>query len=181
MDRSQPDENNQGLLFDIAVLTLDTQLNLEEYFGSFSYNFDWDESPLAKSIEIMKGLKLIGFPRVGSVHQFHEFLFSAVSATNYMLYSLSTFPGTSGSPLLMAQKNEPYAVIAIHVLDMSHIVITNNKSTERKGALKLRSDMFQHLQQTEQHVKCFYNLSNIYFIQNARTSKLRTSHRRCEK
>ena len=47
MDINSPDETNQGLLFDFAVLFLETDLNLEEYFGSFSYNFDWWESPVA--------------------------------------------------------------------------------------------------------------------------------------
>lgn len=56
MVKNLPDNYLQGLLFDIAVLTLDPQLNLEEYFGSFSYNFDWEKSPLAKNIEIMKNL-----------------------------------------------------------------------------------------------------------------------------
>ena len=40
------EETNQGLIFDFAVLILETDLNLEEYFGSFSYNFDWWESPV---------------------------------------------------------------------------------------------------------------------------------------
>lgn len=107
----------------------------------------------------------MGFPRIAYVHQFYQYLCSAVQATNYMLYSLSTLPGSSGSPLIVGQESEPYAVIAIHVLDVSHIVLTNNERTERKAALKLRSDMFQHLQQTEQRVKCTYNLSNSYVIQ----------------
>lgn len=47
MDYNCPDLTNQGLLFDFAVLILETDLNLEEYFGSFSYNFDWWESPVA--------------------------------------------------------------------------------------------------------------------------------------
>lgn len=41
MNYGTPDETNQGLLYDFAVLILETDLNLEEYFGSFSYNFDW--------------------------------------------------------------------------------------------------------------------------------------------
>ncbi len=41
MDCHSNEETNQGLIFDFAVLTLETDLNLEEYFGSFSYNFDW--------------------------------------------------------------------------------------------------------------------------------------------
>jgi V8-like Glu-specific endopeptidase len=175
MDRSLRDEYNQGHLFDMAVLILDPQLNLEEYFGSLSYNFDWEESPFIKNIEIMKGLELIGFPRVAYIHQFYQFLCSAVSAKNFMLYSLSTLPGSSGSPLSVPQENEPYAVIAIHVLDVSHIVLTNNERTERKAALKLRSDMFQHLQQTEQRVKCTYDLRNSYVIQVQKKFKLRMS------
>jgi V8-like Glu-specific endopeptidase len=41
MDCNSNEETNQGLIFDFAVLILETDLNLEEYFGSFSYNFDW--------------------------------------------------------------------------------------------------------------------------------------------
>jgi V8-like Glu-specific endopeptidase len=82
-----------------------------------------------------------------------------------MLYPLSTLPGSSGSPLLLPHKNEPYTVIAIHVLDMSQVVITNDKKTERKAALKLRSDIFQNLQYTEQRLNCIYDLSNSYVIQ----------------
>lgn len=103
MKKNLPDEYLQGLIFDIAVLTLDTQLNLEEYFGSFSYNFDWEKSPYVKNIEIMKDLSLIGFPRIAYVHQFNHYLCSAIHTPNYMLYSLSTLPGSSGSPLLLPQ------------------------------------------------------------------------------
>jgi hypothetical protein len=56
MDDYFLDEINRGYFFDIAVLILETELNLEEYFGSFSYNFDWEESPWVKSIQIMKDL-----------------------------------------------------------------------------------------------------------------------------
>ena len=63
INRFIPDEVNPGLLFDIAVLILDPHLNLEEYFGSFSYSFDWEKSRFVKNIEIMKDLELIGFPQ----------------------------------------------------------------------------------------------------------------------
>ncbi len=141
MDYNSPDETNQGLLFDFAVLFLETDLNLEEYFGSFSYNFDWWESPWVKNIQIMKDLELIGFPRSYYSHKFSQFECSAISDTNFMLYSLSTFGGSSGSPLLLPHKNEPYTVFAVHVRDVSNLVLTNNKKIERKAALKLRADL----------------------------------------
>lgn len=89
----------------------------------------------------MKGLELIGFPRSFYRHQFSQFECSAISDPNFMLYSLSTFGGSSGSPLLLPHKTEPYTVFAVHVLDVSHIVATNNNKIERKAALKLRADL----------------------------------------
>jgi V8-like Glu-specific endopeptidase len=40
-DRDKPAKYNEGCLYDYAVLVLDTEDNLEEYFGSFGYDFDW--------------------------------------------------------------------------------------------------------------------------------------------
>ena len=35
------DKFNKGHLYDIALLELETDLNLEEYFGTISYDFEW--------------------------------------------------------------------------------------------------------------------------------------------
>jgi hypothetical protein len=126
MDCKSKVETNQGLIFDFAVLFLETDLNLEEYLGSFSYNFDLWESPLAKNIQTMKDLELIGFPLGWHDVKFSQFEFSAINDTNFMLYSINTSKGISGSPLLLPHKNKPYTVIAVHVRDVSDIVATNN-------------------------------------------------------
>ena len=39
---------NKGFIYDFAVLELDCELNLEEYFGSFGYNFNPSEYTFKK-------------------------------------------------------------------------------------------------------------------------------------
>ncbi len=90
----------------------------------------------------MKGLELIGFPLGWYGVKFSQFECSAISDINFMLYSINTSKGISGSPLLLPHKNEPYTVFAVHVRDVSNIVATNNEKIKRKAALKLRADLF---------------------------------------
>jgi V8-like Glu-specific endopeptidase len=89
----------------------------------------------------MKGLELIGFPLGFYSVKFNQFECSAISDTNFMLYSLNTSKGSSGSPLLLPHKNEPYTVLAVHVRDVSNLVFTNNEKIKRRAALKLRADL----------------------------------------
>ena len=51
---------NSAFLFDYAVLVLDTEKNLEEYFGSFGYDFLQKEYQFKQTV---KNMRIIGYPK----------------------------------------------------------------------------------------------------------------------
>ena len=50
---------NKGFIYDFAVLELDCELNLEEYFGSFGYNFNPSEYTFKK---VYENMQVVGYP-----------------------------------------------------------------------------------------------------------------------
>lgn len=121
------------IAFDYAVLILDTDLNLEEYFGSFSYDFDWQtklslkDGDVLKSLkhgDVLKNLKLIGYHQSEDKPQLSLDKCSSISDTNHMVYSIKTSQKSRGSPLLLRlQKNKLYLVIGIHSLNADDFAI----------------------------------------------------------
>ena len=122
----------------------------------------------------MKGLELIGFPVGCFSVEFSHFECSAINDTNFMLYCLNTSPGSSGSPLLLPHKNEPYTVFAVHVRDASNLVDTKNTNIKRRAALKLRADLLLQPEPTVEHI---YNLGNNKSSQDGSTSMRKTCYR----
>ena len=52
-------KKSPGFLFDYAVLELETEENLEEYFGSFGYDFLQADYQFQKTI---KNMTIVGYP-----------------------------------------------------------------------------------------------------------------------
>ena len=50
---------NKGYIYDFAVLQLESDLNLEEYFGSFGYNFNPSEYEFRK---VYDSMQVLGYP-----------------------------------------------------------------------------------------------------------------------
>ena len=51
---------SKGCIYDFAVLEVESELNLEEYFGSFGYNFNPSEYELKK---VYDNMQLLGYPQ----------------------------------------------------------------------------------------------------------------------
>jgi hypothetical protein len=50
---------NKGYIYDFAVLQVESELNLEEFFGSFGYNFNPSEYEFKK---VYDNMQLLGYP-----------------------------------------------------------------------------------------------------------------------
>ena len=55
---------NKGYIYDFAVLQVESELNLEEYFGSFGYNFNPSEYEFKK---VYDNMQLLGYPQMSQM------------------------------------------------------------------------------------------------------------------
>lgn len=132
--------------YDYAIIVLNSKENLEEYFGSLSYDFSWQEDTNHKNrmqffSKEIKELMLMGytFPVAKEKPIFSEYEFSGISDSNYLLYNVLTGPGSSGSPIVSQTSKGDLIVRAIHARGLKKVL----DDVQGKGGLKLRSDMLQ--------------------------------------
>ena len=75
---------------------------------------------------------------------FCELKGNAVDDTNFLIYTMDTYYGLSGSPIFSCH-NGSYIIRGIHQRDISDIIDNDSKSLTKKAGLKLRLKMFEDI------------------------------------
>lgn len=128
---------NPGFLFDYAVLELDTDQNLEEYFGSFGYDFLQTEYQFQQTIS---NIAIIGYPNnpQSNRKQLVEYNGSVYVDKYYFLYNMPIIKGVAGAPVYV-KDDKDYKIIAIHAKDIDRLI------RSYRASLRLRCDMLEDI------------------------------------
>ena len=92
---------------DFAVLELESELYLEDYFGSFGYNFTPREYEFKK---VYNNMQVLGYP-IRS--QLVEYRGQVVSGKYFFLSSMPIEEGVNGAPLVL-KDNQGFQIIGLH-------------------------------------------------------------------
>lgn len=116
--------------YDIALLVLDSEYDLQSMFGSFGFNFN------ETGFEEKRQKQIYGYQKITDEIEMYKVIGNFTVNNSYIHYQMITQPGMNGAPIV-EYKNGDYIAVGIHTI--------NNKVTNQKGGIILTRVLFQFL------------------------------------